>query len=121
MSKKICITYTNATSVPYQGSVLGRHAVLNYIDSNGDHHILQAVPKQKFEHNGDKALAFLREEYVSDGTNNTDSPFGRLWPEGGDVENKDKNVSLRQPHMMVAEGDDLSSRWEAVLAIPIMP
>jgi hypothetical protein len=29
--------------VPYQGSVLGRHIVLNYIDSNGVHHTLQGV------------------------------------------------------------------------------
>jgi hypothetical protein len=54
MSEKIFLTYTNATSVPYQDSVLGRHVVLNYIDSNGDHHILQGFPKQKFEHNLDK-------------------------------------------------------------------
>ncbi|HKG99211.1 MAG TPA: hypothetical protein VKB08_00615 [Bradyrhizobium sp.] len=75
MSEKIFLTYTNATSVPFQGSVLGRHVVLNYIDSNGDHHILQAVPAHKFEHNIPKALAFVREEFLSDGTNNTDSPF----------------------------------------------
>ena len=73
--------------------------------------MLQAFPAQKFEHNFDKFLAFLREEYVSNGTNNTDSPFGRLDPREENVKNKDKNVSLRQPHTMVAEGDDLSSRW----------
>ena len=66
MSEKIFLTYTNATSVPYQDSVLGRHVVLNYIDSNGDHHILQGFPKQKFEHNLDKgALLPLMQDWLS--------------------------------------------------------
>jgi hypothetical protein len=34
MSEKIFLTYTNATAVPYQGSVLGHHIVLNYIDDD---------------------------------------------------------------------------------------
>jgi hypothetical protein len=42
MSEKIFLTYTNATAVPYQGTELGHHIVLNYIDSNGVHHTLQA-------------------------------------------------------------------------------
>jgi len=40
MPERIFLTYTNATAMPYQGSVLGHHIVLNYIDSKGDHHIL---------------------------------------------------------------------------------
>ncbi len=75
MSEKIFLTYTNATAVPYQGSVLGHHVVLNYIDANGDHHTLQGVPEHKFEHNLDKLLAFSGEELSSDGVKNTDSPF----------------------------------------------
>jgi hypothetical protein len=37
MSERIFLTYTNATAVPYQGTVLGHHVVLNYIDANGKH------------------------------------------------------------------------------------
>jgi hypothetical protein len=48
MSEKIFLTYTNATAVPYQGSILGRHIVLNYIDSNGVHHTLQGVTTIRF-------------------------------------------------------------------------
>jgi hypothetical protein len=47
MSEKIFLTYTNATAVPYQGSVLGRHIVLNYIDSNGVHHTLRVSRKTR--------------------------------------------------------------------------
>jgi hypothetical protein len=75
MPERIFLTYTNATAVPYDGSVLGHHIVLNYIDSDGVHHTLQGVPEHKFEHNIDKLGAFAREELLSDGTNNTDSPF----------------------------------------------
>ena len=78
MSERIFLTYTNATAVPYQGSVLGRHVVLNYIDSHGVIHALQGMPEYKFEHNLGKASAFLREEALSNGVNNRDSPFGRL-------------------------------------------
>jgi hypothetical protein len=107
MSEKIFLTYTNATAVPYQGAVLGRHIVLNYIDSNGFHHTLQGIPEHAFHHNIDKLGAFLREEVFSDGANNRDSPFQRLQTKI----DKDREVSLNQPHTMVAEGDDLSSRW----------
>src|SRR5882724_2832331 len=93
--------------MPYQGAVLGRHIVLNYIDSNGFHHTLQGVPEHKFDHNVDKLGAFGREEIFSDGANNRDSPFQRLQTKT----NRDRDVSLNQPHTMVAEGDDLSSRW----------
>jgi len=107
MSEKIFLTYTNATAVPYQGAVLGHHIVLNYIDSNGDHHTLQGVPEHRFDHNIDKLVASGREEIFSDGANNRDSPFQRLraWTD------RDREVSLNQPHTMVAEGDDLSARW----------
>lgn len=108
MSERIFLTYTNATAVPYQGSVLGHHVVLNYIDSNGVHHTLQGVPEHRFDHNIDKLLAFSREEMFSDGANNRDSPFQRLH---ADPEGQDRDVSLSRPHTMVAESDDLSSRW----------
>jgi hypothetical protein len=107
MSEKIFLTYTNATAAPYQGSVLGHHIVLNYIDANGAHHTLQGVPEHSFQHNIDKLGAFIREEALSDGTNNRDSPFGRLQT----ATKRDTDVSLNQPHTLVAEGDDLSARW----------
>jgi hypothetical protein len=108
MTEKIFMTYTNATAVPYQGSTLGHHVVLNYIDADGYHHTLQGVPQYPFQHNVAKAWAFIREEELSDGTNNTDSPFGRL---KADVEHADSNTSLNQPYTMIAEGDDLSPHW----------
>jgi hypothetical protein len=94
--------------VPYQGPVIGHHIVLNYIDSNGFHHTLQGVPEHRFDHNIDKLAAVSREEILSDGTNNRDSPFQRLRAAKA---GKDSDVSLSQPYTMVAEGDDLSSRW----------
>src|SRR5438445_12750976 len=73
MPERIFLTYTNATAVPYQGSTLGHHIVLNYIDSNGYHHTLQGTPEHKFEHNAGKLAAFVREEILSDSANNPDS------------------------------------------------
>jgi hypothetical protein len=108
MSEKIYLTYANATAVPYEGAVLGHHIVLNYIDSNGDHYTLQGIPEHRFDHNIDKLKAFVREEIFSDGAKNTDSPFQRLQ---ADAEGKDRDVSLSRPYTMVAEGDDLGSRW----------
>jgi hypothetical protein len=108
MSERIFLTYTNATAVPYQGSELGHHIVLNYIDGNGDHYTLQGVPEHRFEHNIDKLGAFVREELFSDGANIRDSPFGRLQVR---PEHIDSDASLNQPHTMIAEGEDLSSRW----------
>ena len=108
MPERIFLTYTNATAVPYQGSVLGHHVVLNYVDANGAHHTLQGVPERRFEHNIDKLLAFSGEELSSDGVKNTDSPFQRLQVR---PELIDSNISLDQPHTMIAEGDDLSACW----------
>jgi hypothetical protein len=108
MPEKIFLTYTNATAVPYQGSTLGHNTVLNYIDADGIHHTLQGVPENTFHRNFDKLGAFFREEVLSDGVNNTDSPFGRLRI---DPEGIDRDVSLNQPHTLVAEGDDLSPQW----------
>lgn len=108
MPERIFLTYTNATAVPYEGTELGYHIVLNYIDSDGVHHTLQGVPEHRFDHNIDKLGAFVREELLSDGTNNTDSPFQRLHV---NPEHVDSEVSLDQPHTMDAEGDDLRSRW----------
>ena len=47
MPEKIFLTYTNATAMPYTGSPIARHVVVNYIDSNGVHHTLQGLPAQK--------------------------------------------------------------------------
>src|ERR1700730_10984653 len=94
MPERIFLTYTNATAVPYQGSVLGHHIVLNYIDANGVHHSLQGAPEHSFEHNIDKLKAFLYEELLSDGANNTDSPFQRLQVKPQRI---DSDISLNQP------------------------
>jgi hypothetical protein len=61
-----------------------------------------------FQHNLDKASAFVREEVLSDGAINTDSPFGRL---RSPPQHIDGDVSLNQPYTMVAEGDNLSGQW----------
>jgi hypothetical protein len=108
MPEKIFLTYTNATALPYQGTVLGHHIVLNYIDSNGKHHTLQGVPEHGFDHNLDKLIAFSDAELTPDDANNRDSPFGRL---KALPEHIDFDTPLNQPHTLVAEGDDLSSRW----------
>jgi hypothetical protein len=108
MPERIFLTYTNATALPYQGSVLGHHIVLNYVDSSGKHYVLQGTPEHKFEHNAGKLAAFLREEVLSDGLNNRDSPFGRLKVE---PENVDDDLAISRPHTMIAEGEDLSSQW----------
>jgi hypothetical protein len=63
MSEKIYLTYTNATSIPYQGSTLGHHIVLNYIDADGNHHTLQGVPENKFEHTLKKRERLSRRKY----------------------------------------------------------
>ena len=60
MPERIFLTFTNATAVPYQGSTIGHHIVLNYIDSNGKHHILQGMPEEKYAHNTNKAGHSLR-------------------------------------------------------------
>jgi hypothetical protein len=108
MPEKIFMTYTNATAVPYEGTTLGHHIVLNYIDADGYHHTLQGTPVNTFQHNFEKLGAFFREEALSDGVNNTDSPFGRLKV---DPEAINSDTSLSQPHTMIAEGDDLSPQW----------
>jgi len=53
MRERIFLTYTNASALPYHGAVLGHHVVLNYIDSNGDHHTLEGVPERKFNRNAE--------------------------------------------------------------------
>ena len=77
MPERIFITYTNATAVPYQGTTLGHHAVLNYIDSKGNHYTLEGKPEHKFDRNAEKLAAVLREELLSNGASNTDSPLFR--------------------------------------------
>ena len=108
MPEKIFMTSTNATAVPYEGTTLGHHIVLNYIDADGYHHTLQGTPVNTFQHNFEKLGAFFREEALSDGVNNTDSPFGRLKV---DPEAINSDTSLSQPYTMIAEGNDLSPHW----------
>jgi len=111
MTEKIFLTYTNATAVPYQGSVLGHHVVLNYIDSSGNHFTIEGVPQHKFDHNLGKLGAFLREEGLSNGVDNQDSPFGRLQVRTGSG-SKD---ALGGPQTMIAEGNGLRDRWNRML------
>ena len=109
MPERIFLTFTNATAVPYQGSTIGHHIVLNYIDSNGKHHILQGKPEEKYEHNASKARAFIADTVRPDGMSIVGPPFGKLQSELKPLEDEDAAPVL--PHMMIAEGDDLSSRW----------
>jgi hypothetical protein len=90
-----CDVDRGRSSVPwsYKGSVLGRHIVLNYIDSDGVHHPLQGVPENPIDQNFDKLGASIREEVFSDGANNTDSRFKRLRAKAG-------NVSLADLHRL---------------------
>lgn len=108
MPERIFLTYTNATALPYQGAVLGYHVVLNYVDSNGKHHTLQGMPEQKFDRNATKLSAFLREEVLSDGANNKDSPFQRLRAKT----NEPSDSASSRPRMLIAEGQNLRSQWE---------
>jgi hypothetical protein len=87
--------------------VLGSHIVLNYIDSNGLHHTLQAVPEVKFSDSVEKGKAFIAEEVLSDGTKNTDSPFKRIET----TESVTPSAPINNPFTLVAEGPDLSSKW----------
>ena len=70
--------------------------------------MLQGVPERRFDHNIDKLIAFSSGEWASHDPEKGDSPFQRLRarPEVTDSEDPQN-----QPHTMVAEGDDLSSRW----------
>ncbi|WP_334374050.1 hypothetical protein [Bradyrhizobium sp. AZCC 1719] len=81
--------------------------MLNYIDSNGNHYALEARPERKFDRNAQKLAAFLREELLSSGENNSDSPFRRLRAESRKVESKQRH----QWTTMIAEGGNLRSAW----------
>ena len=108
MPERIFITYTNATAIPYQGTTLAHHAVLNYIDSKGRHFTLEGMPEHKFNRNVEKLLAVAQEEAFSNGEKNTDSRFGRLRARPDIVKS---NGAATEPHTMIAEGGDLSSAW----------
>jgi RTX calcium-binding nonapeptide repeat (4 copies) len=107
MSEQIYMTYTTASATNANGIVLGSHIVLNYIDSNGLHHTLQAGPEVKFSDTLEKGKAFIAEEVLSDGTKNTDSPFKRIET----TEIVTPNAPINTPFTLVAEGADLSSKW----------
>src|SRR2546423_15402923 len=106
MPERIFLTYTNATAIPYQGSTLGHHTVLNYIDSNGFHHTLQGMPGNKYEHNAGKLWAFVKDQIRSNVLNLSGPPFGRL------QSNEREGVASDTPYTLFAEGDDLSSNWK---------
>lgn len=74
--------------MPYLNIPLGYHIVLNYIDAGGSHRTLEGVPENPFPNNFGKLGGLIREEVLSDGVHNTDSPFGRLRapPENGESE-----------------------------------
>ncbi|MEH2625527.1 hypothetical protein V1292_003582 [Bradyrhizobium sp. AZCC 1719] len=108
MPERIFITYTNATAIPYRGTTWAHHAVLNYIDSEGNHYTLEGVPERKFNRSIEKLLAAAGEEVFSSGADNTDSRFQRLRAESKWVRS---NGTVSGPRTMIAEGDDLSSAW----------
>jgi len=110
MPERIFLTFTNATAVPYQGSTIGHHIVLNYIDSNGNHHILQGKPQVPYAHNANKAGAFIADAIRPDGISIVRPPFGKLQSEL-ETRKKDEVTKSVLSHTMIAEGDDLSSRW----------
>jgi hypothetical protein len=83
--------------------------VLNYIDSNGNHHILQGKPEEKYTRNANKAGAFIADVVRPDGIGIIGPPFGKLQSELESI--KDKDAAPVLPHTMIAEGDDLSSHW----------
>lgn len=114
MPERIFITYTNAKAVPYQGTTFAHHAVLNYIDSNGNHYTLEGMPERKFNRNAEKLLAALREEVLSSGANNTDSRFQRLQAESREIKS---NRAATGPRTMIAEGNDLSSAWAKMVRL----
>jgi hypothetical protein len=78
MPERIFLTYTSATAVPYQGSTIGHHIVLNYVDKDGNHHRLDGGPSTKHEHNADKFGAFIVDGVRPDGVSLVRPPFGRL-------------------------------------------
>ena len=106
MSERIFLTYTNASALPYQGTVLGHHVVF---DANGQHHTLQGMPEHSFDRNVAKFLAFLQEEVTSNGEKNTDSPFQRLIAR--QTTRVGSDFAPSQPHTMIADGDDLGPLW----------
>ena len=110
MRERIFLTYTNATAVPYQGSSMGHHVVLNYIAADGNHYTLQGLPQHSSKHNLEKLGAFVREEGLSTGENNRDSRFGRLQSDHHDQAIDE--LELAVPHTMIAEGRDLKSQWD---------
>jgi hypothetical protein len=105
MPERIFLTYTNATAVPYQGSTIGHHIVLNYVDSNGKHHTLQGMPEHPHRRNVRKVGAFIADGVRPDGLGIVGPPFGRLQSQPG------KGKTFDAPRTMIAEGDDLRSQW----------
>jgi hypothetical protein len=63
MPERIFMTYTNASAVPYQGSTIGHHIVLNYVDSDGKHHTLDGKPERPHRRNVDKLGAFIADAF----------------------------------------------------------
>lgn len=111
MSERIFLTYTNASAIPYQGTTLGHHIVLNYVDSEGRHHTLEGMPEHQFHHNLAKLGAAFQEEVISNGVKNRDSQFQRL-SASANVSRRASDPAFSRPHTLIAEGDDLRSQWE---------
>ena len=105
MPERIFLTYTNASAVPYQGSTIGHHIVLNYVDLNGNHHTLQGMPEHPHRRNVRKVGAFIADGVRPDGLGIVGPPFGRL------QSRPDEGKTSDGPRTMIAEGDDLRSQW----------
>jgi hypothetical protein len=97
MPEKIFLTYTIATAVPYQGSTIGHHIVLNYVDSDGKRHTLQGMPERPHRRNVGKLGAFIADGVRPDGVSLVSPPFGRLQS----LFEPDKKPAPDAPHTMM--------------------
>jgi len=119
MPERIFLTFTNATAVPYQGSTIGHHIVLNYIDSNGQPHILQGKPEEKHAHNTSKARAFIADAVRPDGMSMVGPPFGKLQStsssiasEGGPMPTRPIQTNLQRTRTTISTAAAPTSRYD---------
>ncbi|WP_404403445.1 hypothetical protein [Pelagibacterium halotolerans] len=111
MSEKIYVSYSVAVGIPYTGREVAHHVVLNYIDDEGSHHVVEAGPEIKYNHTFPKFLALLGTEGINAHIDNQDSKFGQI-----EVYIREAGPNdLDNPVEDIAQGADLSSQWEAIV------
>lgn len=110
--ERIFVTYTTATAPWADGPVLGHHAVLNYIDKNGNHQVIEGKPSKPIATTLEKGIAFAGEELFSDGARRADSQFGKIQA----IERQATTKDLGRPFENIYEDDDLRSKWNAIRA-----